>query len=318
MIYLPIGIPIIFVLTAMLGTMVSGCSRNLDLVKIVAKNISYEIGHPIQPPAAKLQIPTHDNPGDSAVNVGWVGHSTIFLSFYGTFILTDPNFANRVAIARRVVGLPIKPEEIKELDLVLISHPHYDHLDMPSLKRLPREPYLIVPPGCKDLIDDLGFSKVVEMKWGEIFSVNGLLVEAFKPRHWGRRSPFEDEDRGYNSYILTKNGKSILFAGDTGYSKVFGEKGKGRDILIAFFPISAYRPDWFHHNHASPEEALKMFLESGAKFMVPIHWGTFILSHEPIEEPLKRLKEEASRLGLEDRVIILQHGQSFTLDRETR
>ena len=245
-----------------------------------------------------------------------MGHSTVLLSFYGTFILTDPNFSNRIKIARRVVELPIEPEEIRELNLILISHAHYDHLDLSSLKRLPKESSVIVPPGCKALIDGLGFSKVLEMKWGESFSANGLLVEAFKPMHWGRRSPFEDEDRGYNSYILTKKRKTILFAGDTGYSKVFEEKGEGQDIVIAFFPISAYKPDWFQQNHATPEDALKMFLESGAKFMIPIHWGTFILSHEPLGEPLERLRAEAKRLGIEDRVIILQHGGSFTVPEQ--
>lgn len=292
------------------GTLFSGCSQQIDLSKIVAKNIAYEFSHLIQLPATKLKLFHRGSPG---IHVGWVGHSTILLSYYGTQILFDPNFSNRIKIARRVVGSPIEPEEIKELDLVLISHAHYDHLDLPSLKRLPRETSLIVPPGCKPLIDGLGFSKIVEMNWGETFSANGLQVEAFKPTHWGRRSPFEEENRGYNSYILTKNGRSILFAGDTGYSNIFGEKGRGLDIVIAFFPITAYKPDWFRQNHAAPEEALKMFVESGAKFMVPIHWGTFILSHEPLEEPLKRLKAEALRVGIEDRVIILQHGESFTI-----
>ena len=163
------------------------------------------------------------------------------------------------------------------------------------------------------LIDGLGFSKVVEMNWGETLSANGLQVEAFRPMHWGRRSPFEDDERGYNSYLITKNGKTVLFAGDTGYSRVFEEMGRGREIVMAFFPVTAYKPDWFQHNHATPEDALKMFVESGAKFMVPIHWGTFILSHEPLEEPLERLKAEAKRLGIEDRVVILKHGESFTV-----
>jgi L-ascorbate metabolism protein UlaG (beta-lactamase superfamily) len=299
----------------MLGMLTAGCGQQIDLLKIVAKNISYEIRNPVQPPALKMKVFPRDNPG---IHVGWVGHSTVLLSFYGTLILTDPNFSHRIVIARRAVDLPIKPEEIKELDLILISHAHYDHLDLDSLKRLPKAANLIVPPGSKDLLDNSGFSQIVEMKWGETFSADGLQVEAFRPMHWGRRGPFDDEDRGYNSYLLTKNGKTILFAGDTGYSKIFGERGRGRDIVITFFPISAYKPDWFQQNHATPEDALKMFLESGAKFMIPIHWGTFILSHEPLEEPLERLKAEARRLGIEDRVIILKHGESLTLDAETR
>jgi L-ascorbate metabolism protein UlaG (beta-lactamase superfamily) len=172
---------------------------------------------------------------------------------------------------------------------------------------------LVVPEGCQVLVDGLGFSKVIEMKWNDVFPFQGLTIEAIRPSHWGKRSPFDDEDRGYNSYLLSANAKRILFAGDTGYSKIFEVKGKEGAIDLAFLPISAYKPDWFRRNHASPEEALKMFVESGARFMVPIHWGTFILSHEPITEPLERLKTEAKRLGIEDRVMILRHGESFTV-----
>jgi len=298
---------------AVLGTLMSGCSGSWDLTKIFFRNIAYEISHPMQPPATKMKIPHRSNPGNpSGLYVGWVGHSTVLLSFHGSLILTDPSFTNRVTIARRVVSLPLEPEEIKDLDLILITHAHYDHLDLPSLKRLPKEATLIVPRGCQPLVDGLGLSKIIEMDWNDVFTTNGLRIEALRPAHWGRRNPW-DEDRGYNSYILSKNGKSILLAGDTGYTKVFAEKGKGRMVALAFFPIGAYSPDWFRLNHATPEEALKMFMESGARFMVPIHWGTFILSHEPIEEPLLRMKQEAQRLGIEDRLIILRHGESFTL-----
>ncbi len=299
-----------YCLPVILGTLISGCSGGIDLGRIATKNITYEISHPMQPPAVNLDVPPRSNPG---IHAGWVGHSTVFLSFYGTRILTDPVFTNWLATNRRVVGLPIKPEEIKDLDFILISHAHYDHLHLASLKHLPKEAVLIVPQGGKALVDHLGFSRILEIKWGENLAINGLMIEAFQPAHWGKRSPLDFNNRGYNSYLLTKNGKSILFAGDTGYSNVFEEKGKGPDIILSFFPISAYKPDWFRHSHATPEEALKMFMESGARFMVPIHWGTFILSLEPLEEPLERLRKEARRLGIEDRVIILKHGESFTV-----
>jgi len=166
----------IYCLPLFLGTIfVNGCGRNLDLLKIVGKNIAYESWHPLLPPGSKLKAFPRDNPG---IHVGWVGHSTVLLSFYGTLILTDPNFSHRIVIARRVVDLPIKPDEIKELDFILVSHPHYDHLDLPSLKRLPKESSVIVPPGCRDLIDGLGFSKVVEMQW---FAGGSLPAHALGP-----------------------------------------------------------------------------------------------------------------------------------------
>ncbi len=303
-----------FCLTLLCGGligMMSGC-QSLDLARIVGRNIAYQLKNPVQPPAAKLTPPVRSNPGSSEIRAGWIGHSSIFLNFGGTFVLADPVFSKRIKIARRVVASPVEPSEIKSLDFILITHAHYDHLDIPSLEKLPREATLIIPQGCRVLVEDLGFSRVIELKWEESFSAGGLTIQAFRPTHWGRRTPW-DEDRGYNSYILNKNGKSILLAGDTGYSKVFEEKGRGRDIVLSFFPITAYKPEWFRRNHANPEEALKMFLETGARYMIPIHWGTFILSHEPLGEPVARLKDEAKRLGIEDRVIVLRHGEWFSV-----
>ena len=298
------------IIMAIAGLMLPGCSQQLDLLKIVGKSFSYEVRHSVKPPAAKLKIFPPDNPG---IHAGWVGHSTVLLSFYGTQILFDPNFSSRIKIARRAVELPIQPEEIMDLDLILITHAHYDHFDLESLKRLPRQAQLIVPRGCKPLAEKSGFASVTEIDWNQSIEVRGVRIEAIRPAHWGRRSPWDGEGWGYNSYLLSKNGRTILFAGDTGYTKIFGEKRQSQKLFLAFFPISAYKPDWFQVNHCTPEQALQMFQESGAEYMIPIHWGTFIISHEPLDEPLERLKAEVKRLGIEDRVIILQQGESFTV-----
>ena len=109
-------------ITVIAGMMLPGCSQQLDLLKIVGKSFSYEWGHPVKPPAAKLEVFPPDNPG---IHAGWVGHSTVLISFYGTQILLDPNFSHRIKIARRAVELPIQPEEIKDLDFILITHAHY-------------------------------------------------------------------------------------------------------------------------------------------------------------------------------------------------
>jgi L-ascorbate metabolism protein UlaG (beta-lactamase superfamily) len=304
--------PLLFAIMGIFAFMFTGCSRYWDLAKIAGHNFLYEMQHPVQPPAARLKSLSPENLKSDQIYAAWIGHSTVLLSLSGTLILTDPNFSPRIKIARRIVGLPIEPEEIPSLHLILISHAHYDHLDPTSLRRLPKEAWVVVPPGCRTLVEGLGFAGIKELGWNQRFVFQDLEIEAFQPAHWGRRSPFDDEDRGYNAYLLTKEGQTVLFAGDTGYSSHFAEKTKGKDVLLAFLPITAYRPEWFRRNHTSPEEALRMFLESGAQFMIPIHWGTFILSHEPIDEPIERLKAEAKRLGIQERVIILRHGESFT------
>jgi L-ascorbate metabolism protein UlaG (beta-lactamase superfamily) len=297
----------------LLGLMLTACGRYWDLSKIAAKNIAYEIQNPVQAPASKLKMPLPGNAKSQEIFAGWVGHSTVLINFSGTTVLTDPNFSRRIKIARRVVDLPVEPEEIKKLHLILISHAHYDHLDLPSLERLSKEAILVIPPGCRDLVEGLGFAGVVELDWDERFRFQDLEIEAFKPAHWAKRSWFDDTVRGYNAYLLTKNGKTILFAGDTGYSQIFAEKTKGRGPLISFLPITAYKPEWFRRNHLTPEEALQIFQETQSRFMIPIHWGTFILSHEAIDEPIERLKMETIRLGIQDKVVILKHGESFTV-----
>ncbi len=305
--------PLFFAIMGILVFMLTGCSRYWDLAKIAGNNFLYEIQHPLQLPAAKLKFPSPKELANDHIYAGWIGHSTVLLSLSGTLILTDPNFSPRIKIARRLVGLPIKPEEIPKLHLILISHAHYDHLDPSSLRRLPKEAWVVVPPGCRPLVEGLGFAGIQELGWNERFVFQDVEIEAFQPAHWGRRSPFDEKDRGYNAYLLTKKGDTVFFAGDTGYSSHFAAKTKGKDVLLAFLPISAYKPEWFRRNHANPEEALQMFLESGARFMIPIHWGTFILSHEPIHEPIDRLKKEGYRLNISDRVIILKHGESLIL-----
>jgi L-ascorbate metabolism protein UlaG (beta-lactamase superfamily) len=297
----------------LLGLMLTACGRYWDLSKIVAKNFAYEIQNPVQPPASRLEMPLPENPKSHEIFAGWVGHSTVLINLSGTTVLTDPNFSRRIKIARRVVGLPIEPEDIKNLHLILISHAHYDHLDLPSLKRLPKGALIVIPPGCRDLVEALGFAGVIELGWNERFRFQDLEIEAFKPAHWAKRSWFDEVVRGYNAYLLTKRGKTILFAGDTGYSQGFAEKAKGRDLLVSLLPITAYKPEWFRPNHLTPEEALKIFQETQSQFLIPMHWGTFILSHEPLGEPIERLKSEAIRLGVQDKVVILKHGESFTV-----
>jgi L-ascorbate metabolism protein UlaG (beta-lactamase superfamily) len=235
-----------------------------------------------------------------AITVAYVGHATLLIDFLGVRVITDPTFYHRVGL--NVAGLftvgpvrrapvPLKPAVLAHLDLILITHAHMDHLDLPSLRALPKSAAVVSCPGCRDLIQPLGYADVRPLDWGESTFVHGLKITAMGARHWGRRWPWEAE-RGYNSYVIEKDGMRMLIACDSAFTNIFSQL-RNDPPLIAAFSIGAYDP-WIH-NHADPEQVWEMFRESGARYLVPIHWGTFRLSKEPMDEPLRRLLRAAGR-----------------------
>jgi L-ascorbate metabolism protein UlaG (beta-lactamase superfamily) len=241
---------------------------------------------------------------------GWLGHSTVLLNLFGTRVLTDPVLTPTLGIIPRLVERPMLPEDLPALDIVLITHAHLDHLDRRSLKMLPRKATLVVPPGCTDLVEDLGF-RTVEIGWDDEATVAGVSIRAFKPRHWGRRPPLGGE-RGYNAYLLTREGWSVLAGGDSAYTDAYARACRGSRVALALLSVGCYRPDLFRKAHMTPEEALQVFREVGADYMLPIHWGTFMISLEPPDEPAARLSAEANRLGLAERVKLVSPGGDFT------
>ncbi|MFH0809464.1 MAG: MBL fold metallo-hydrolase [Pseudomonadota bacterium] len=241
---------------------------------------------------------------------GWLGHATVLLHFFGRLLLTDPVLTNHLALSRRLVRLPLQPERIPPLDAVLITHAHCDHLHRASLRLLPRGQRIIVPHGCADLVADLG-SSPTELGWGQEMNIGEVRIRAFRPRHWGRRPPLGGE-RGYNSYLLTCRGHSVLVAGDSAYTEAFQQACHGSHVSLALLSIGCYQPAFFRRAHLTPEDALRVFREIEADYMLPIHWGTFIISLEPPAQPARRLLAEATRLGLTERVRLVWPGGDFT------
>ncbi len=262
----------------------------------------------------------------------YVGHATVFINFFGTTILTDPIYSRRVGkIIKRRVTPGLRLEELPPLDLVLVSHAHFDHLDRPTLKKLaPKTKTLVVAKNCRDLVADLGFASIIELDWKNSFSTpspdarlparqegrageGSLQIHAFRPKHWGQRVPWERIQRSYNSYIITKNNVSILFAGDTGYSQTLIETLKNHQIDIALLPIGAYNPPFFRTFHLDPDDAVKMFEEMNAKILIPVHWGVFRLSLEPMDEPPRLLKEIMQARNHAEKLKLLGPGEYFLL-----
>ncbi|GEM_PF-426111 len=250
----------------------------------------------------------------NAITVAWLGHATLLIDFLGVRVLTDPTFFHRVGMnvaglftvgpARRA-PVPLTPAALPPLDLILITHAHMDHLDLRSLGALPKAAAVVSCSGCRDLIRPLGYSDVRPLRWGESTVVHGLRITAMGARHWGRRWPWE-ADRGYNSYLLEKDGVRMLIACDSAFTALFSQL-RANPPLIAAFSIGAYDP-WIR-SHADPEQVWEMFRETGARYLIPIHWGTFRLSKEPMDEPLRRLIQAAGPRA--DAIVIRKIGGIF-------
>lgn len=251
----------------------------------------------------------------------FIGHSSFFLQMSGQNIVIDPNFARWLFVLKRLRVPGVRLRDLPPIDLVLVTHAHFDHLHRPSLRALVQQtrrhgkqpPVIIVPHHVKDLVADLGFAEVVEMDWWnsyrhDVENHDPLTITHVPSRHWGARI-LRDSYRGYGGYVLQDNRHSVYHAGDTAYFSGFREIGERLGAPeIALLPIGAYNPASFRNVHTSPADAVRGFLDLKARWMVPMHYGTFRLSQEPMEEPLELLRKEAKAAGINDRVAVLEEG----------
>jgi L-ascorbate metabolism protein UlaG (beta-lactamase superfamily) len=236
----------------------------------------------------------------------------LLINFYGKWILTDPVFGESIGLhlfgflsfgPRRLVHCPLRADELPPLDLVLLSHAHMDHLDTKSLRQLKPGPAIITAPRTSQYLR----MPARELHWGATIETNGLRVTAIEINHWGARLPYGRE-RGYNAYLLERNGHAILFVGDTAYTDTLQRACAGRAVDVAILPIGGYKP--YIHSHASPEQTWKMFQDSQARYLAPIHHSTFVLTHEHPDEPMKKLIAAAGPQT--NRVILREIGETFT------
>ena len=258
--------------------------------------------------------------------VTFIGHSSFLVQMKGLGVLIDPVFATRLIVLRRQRRPGVRVKDLPTIDAVLLTHAHMDHLNRPSLKAIVREmrrrgrraPVAIVPNGVGDLVADLGFSEVMALRWWESAEVKGLNVTATPAKHWGARM-FSDTHRGFGGYVLEAEGaKSVYHSGDTAYFDGFAEIGRRLRPKVALLPIGAYCPDSYRSVHTSPEEALQGFLDLGSETMVPMHYNTFRLGREPMEEPLARLLTAAEKAGVLGRVEALGEGDRLLVGGEVR
>ncbi len=245
----------------------------------------------------------------------FIGHSSFFVQLGGKSFVIDPNFARWLFVLKRLRRPGVRIKDLPPIDAVLVTHAHFDHLHRPSLRAIARAtrkkrrpaPLIIVPANVGDLVSDLGFRDIVEMNWWDTKKLDGVTVSHTPARHWGARV-IRDMHRGYGGYVLKARGDSIYHAGDTAYFEGFREIGDRLKPELAMLPIGAYHPPSFRNVHTSPEDAVRAFIDMRARWLVPMHYGTFRLSHEPMEEPLQRLERESRALGIDDRVVVLKEG----------
>jgi len=263
------------------------------------------------PPAAAPFKPDLANWEDHGLAAAWIGHATVLLRIGGITILTDPVMRNRVGLGlgvitggpRRLVAPALDVRSLPKLDLILLSHAHFDHLDRPTLVRLNKHVPVITAHDTSDLVRDLGFRKVSELRWGERKTIGPATVTAQEVRHWGART-FYDQHRGFNAYLIESGGKRVLYGGDTAYGEHFKDVGK---VDLAVLGIGAYDP--YIAAHANPEQAFEMANHVRAQRMLAMHHSTFRLSYEPDGEPMERLLTAAGRDA--DRIIARHIGQTF-------
>lgn len=256
--------------------------------------------HPIFPKLKKGQI-----------CITWIGHASFLIQTPRHNILIDPNWANWLIVIRRLRRAGLAIEDLPNIDLVLITHAHFDHLNRRSLRQVAARQPIIVPHGVGNLVHDLGFEQVHEMNWWDEWHYRGLKITFTPAKHWGARV-LTDRHRGYGGYCLEFEGRTVYHVGDSAYFKGFAEIGQRLAPEIALMPIGAYEPPSFRDVHIGPEQAVTAFEELRSQVMVPMHFGTYRLSYEQPHEPAQRLLMTASRRKILSKIRFLIEGMPQT------
>lgn len=229
----------------------------------------------------------------SKTSFTWIGHATFLIQLNGMNILTDPVWARRMGFQKRLTEPGMALSDLPEIDLVVISHSHYDHLDFPTLRKLKGDPQYFVPIGLKSLFVKKGYAKVIEMSWWESIVHESLTIHFVPAQHWTRRSLRDMNTSHWGGWVIESAEETLYFVGDTGYFNGFKEIGERFQIDTVFMPIGAYEPEWFMaDSHISPEDSVKAFLELQAEQFVPMHYGAFRLADDTGPEALERLIQE--------------------------
>ncbi|WAH40786.1 MBL fold metallo-hydrolase [Alicyclobacillus fastidiosus] len=266
--------------------------------------------------------PKPDEWGDEGLYIAWIGHSTLLIRMDGVNIITDPVFSERVGVSlplctigpRRHVAPALALAQCPPVDVVLLSHAHMDHFDYPSLRHLiGPQTQVVTAANTARLIRRFGPRGVFELEPGQAVELDcGVTITGQRVKHWGSRFPW-NRDQGYQGYVIQRGDWCVFFAGDTALTSEMEAVAKFQP-QVTCMPIGAYAPETFQGAHCTPEQAWEMFLATGAQHLIPIHHDTFVLSQEPLDEPINRLLRAAS--AREEVIALTKHGETFALTRQ--
>lgn len=251
------------------------------------------------------------------LSVTFINHASVLIKEPGCCLLVDPVFNGLSFLIKDFTPLDLDLDLMPKPDHVLITHGHYDHLDLPSLKSLAADTHIVTPLGYDRIIDKLAPRPTTRLDWLEEYSPGRTRITLLPCHHWTMRNPLRGPNRSlWGSYLVrSASGHTIYISGDTAYFDGFRQLGEMFDIDLAIMNVGAYEPRWFMKTgHMNPAEAVHAFRELGARHLLAVHWGTFRLGDEPVYLPPLQLKEELVQAGLSDRLIDLKHGQTVYYD----
>lgn len=272
--------------------------------------------------ATPFTTPRRDNDGTAlratdAAHLTWIGHATFVQRLGGRLVATDPVWSARLHTIRRLTAPGVALEDCPRIDVVTVSHAHYDHLDLPTLKRIGSDTLYVVPKDNADVLRDAGLANVVELAWWESHQIGDLRITLVPSQHWSMRTPWDKNKRLWGGFVYESPEGTSYHAGDTAFAEdVFSAiAARFPRIDWAMLPIGAYEPVWFMQGqHMGPEEAGRAFELLGARTFVAMHWGTFKLTDEPLGEPPARIRAWWSERGLpQDRLWVMDVGETRAL-----
>ena len=251
------------------------------------------------------------------LSVTFINHASVLIKDRESCILVDPVFRGLSFFIKDFSPLNLDLPAMPKPDLVLLTHGHYDHLDLPTLKSLADDTRLITPLGYDRILDELAPRPATRLDWLEDCSHGRTRITLLPCNHWTMRNPLVGPNRSlWGSYLVqSAGGRTIYLSGDTAYFDGFRQLGRMYDIDLAIINVGAYEPRWFmKSSHMNPAEAVRAFRELRARHLLVVHWGTFRLGDEPVYLPPIQVKEEMAKAGLADRLIDLPHGQTFCFE----